>query len=470
MIGRTTQVDLALPASVPIAAFIAQVARLIEDRDPDRDSYDETTTAGGRHWTLGRLGTDPIPSHHTLIDAQVFDGELLVLSPVAIREAPALFDDVIDAVAQLSETAFPSWSISAARWAGMALGLLCVAVADWVLLTVGDEGPKTSAALLAECVGAGSGLAAYVAARRFAEDEVSAMFSVYSLLLIFVGTALLVPGPLGSPGVMLACAVTLFVAVAGYRLTGAGAMIFAAAATMLTFGLCITAVMVLWGLAPAKAGVCVVVCALLVVSLAPRVATSYARLPIPPVPTAGAAIDPSDHEPRPTLEGIGAIGATVLPSAAHLADRVREANQIQSGVVVGATAAVVAGAMVATVPVGGPRWTSAALAVTIGLVLCLRGRTFADRTQAGTLIVGGCLTLIGLACEYAQSYDHALIPAAAILLVIAMVAIGFGVVGPSTEISPVARRAGELFEYLLIVAIIPLAFWSLDIYGAARDL
>ena len=34
---------------------------------------------------------------------------------------------------------------------------------------------------------------------------------------------------------------------------------------------------------------------------------------------------------------------------------------------------------------------------------------------------------------------------------------------------PGVRRAGEIFEYLLIVTIIPLSLWMMDIYSAARN-
>ncbi len=47
---------------------------------------------------------------------------------------------------------------------------------------------------------------------------------------------------------------------------------------------------------------------LLLIGLSPRLTILLAKLPLPPVPTAGAAIDVKDIEPQPSIEGIGAIG------------------------------------------------------------------------------------------------------------------------------------------------------------------
>jgi type VII secretion integral membrane protein EccD len=206
------------------------------------------------------------------------------------------------------------------------------------------------------------------------------------------------------------------------------------------------------------------------VSLAPRLAFAMARLPIPPVPTAGGAIDPADHEQRPTIEGIGAIGATALPSAAGLERRARMANRYQSGMVLACTGLVGLGAFFAADPLYSTAWPGVALAGVLSVVLCLRGRSFADLTQAATLIAGGCATAIAVAIGVGVGDPSRALPTAVAMLVVAVLAVVFGVVGPNTETSPLIMRAGEILEYLLIVCIIPLALWVLNLYSLARDM
>ncbi|MEU7628748.1 type VII secretion integral membrane protein EccD [Nocardia sp. NPDC049220] len=467
VIGGNTQLDMGLPTSVPVGVFIGEVAALIESRNPDLSEPEEGAPVVSRHWTLARLGHEPIPPDSTLTEAEVFDGELLVLRSVRTKEVPALFDDVIDAVARLTESAFGGWNASAARWAGLVVALVA-SVQALVLLVLSSFPLGAGAVALAG--GTAACTAAVITARRYALTAVATGLSLCALVLLGPGVALLVPGRLGSPHALLACAVTLVVAAAAYRMTGVGATLFAAVATAVVFGGVAAGLIMAFDLDATKVAAGVLVAAVTFITPSAQLAGSAAKLPVPPVPTAGGAIDPADHEPRPTIEGIGAIGATALPSAAGLAERARVANQFQSGMIIGATLAAVAGAVVAADPLGSRPWQGVVLAVVAGLVLCLRGRFYADITQAGTLIGGGSLTLIALAAGLGLGSPSALIPAAAASLVLAAAAVFIGVAGPATDISPVTRRAGELLEYALIIAMIPLVVWTMDLYSAARNI
>jgi type VII secretion integral membrane protein EccD len=191
---------------------------------------------------------------------------------------------------------------------------------------------------------------------------------------------------------------------------------------------------------------------------------------VPPVPTAGGAIDPADHEPRPTIEGIGAIGATALPSAIGLGRRAKAANEYQTGVLAGCTLAAVVGAVGAADPLDGIRWQGIALAAVAAIILALRGRSFADLTQAGSLIAGGAVTYVATTAGVVLGNSDAGLVAVALLLVFAAAVVVFGIIGPHLEITPVMRRLNELFEYALIISVIPLALWIMGVYGMARGI
>lgn len=471
VIGGNTQLDVGLPANTPIAAFIDDLVKLIESRDPEPLGSEEGgTPLQPQHWTLAKLGRDMIAPNQTLNDAEIYDGELLVLRAVAAKESPALFDDVIDAVSRLTAEEFRGWSPSSARWTGLVAGAVAVLMA----LVLGAVSRGNGDDFVAPAMLLGGAVAALVAAmiakRKYADELTASVLTLCLLLLTFGGAALAVPGEIGSPHLMLGATATLLVAVVGYRVIGAGGTIVAAAVTLVALAGGAAAVRVIWDAGTVKIAAGVLITSILLLSMVPRLAAMLARLPVPPVPTAGAAIDPADHEPRPTIEGIGAIGATVLPSAHGLGQRARTANQFQTGMVIGSAVGAAFGAVVAADPLGSPRWQGIALAVVVAVILCLRGRSFADLTQATTLIAGGCVTFVSLLVLLALADPEMPLLSAGLLLAFAVGAIGFGVIGPHVEVTPVTRRFNEIFEYGLIVSIVPLVLWLMDVYSMARNI
>lgn len=471
VIGGDTQLDVGLPATVPIAGYIGELVALIESRNPDPAGSEESTgDLDAKHWTLARLGRDAIAPSRTLNEAEVYDGELLVLRSVAAKEAPALFDDVIDAVSRLTAAEFRGWNGASARWTGLVVSVLAVLAVFALLVVARGHGDPLAPAFALSGAAVAAFVAAGFAARRYRDELTATWLAADGLLLAFGGAALFVPGPLGAAHLLLGSSVLLVVAVLGYRLTGCGAAMFVATAALAIVGIGTAGVYLAWhpGLPKLAAGLVVV--GLLVVSMAPRLAAGLARLPIPPVPTAGAAIDPADHEPRPTLEGIGAIGATALPSAAGLELRAKAANRYQSGIVFACSVTTVIGAFGAADPLGAARWQGLTLAGITAVILCLRGRAFADLVQAVTLIAGGCLIAVALIAGMALGHGDTAVIAVGLLLAFAAGAAAFGVIGPHIEATPVTRRGIEIFEYLLIVAVIPLVLWIMGVYSMARNI
>ncbi|WP_024800363.1 type VII secretion integral membrane protein EccD [Nocardia sp. BMG51109] len=470
VIGRNTQVDVGLPATVPIASFISDLVRLIDSRNPDITETDEDAVPqSAQHWTLSRVGQDALSPSRSLTDAEVYDGELLVLRPVAAKEIPALFDDVIDAVSRLTSEEFRGWTATAARWLGLVLSTVSVVAVLVVLAVLRSQGDPVAPALILAVAGCVAYVAAGIVARRYDDPSTAVWLLLDGLLLLSGGAALLVPGSLSDANLLLGCTVALVAAVAGIRVIGGGATLCSAAATLGLIGLVASGVHLVWGPAVERLSAGLLVAGIIVLSMVPRLSAMLARLPIPPVPTAGAAIDPADHEPRPTIEGIGAIGATALPSAVGLGQRARLANQFQTGLVVACTVSMVLGALGAADPIGG-RWQGPVLAAVTAIILCLRGRSFADLVQATVLIAGGGLLGLALLAVVGAGRHESPTLLAGLLVVFAAGAVAFGVVGPRIEATPVIRRTIEIIEYMLIISLVPLILWIMGIYGMARDL
>ncbi|WP_280505730.1 type VII secretion integral membrane protein EccD, partial [Nocardia farcinica] len=203
VIGGNTQVDLGLPATVPIAAFISDIVELIESRNPDLTEHEEGAPLVTQHWTLARIGRDPIAPNQTLTEAEIYDGELLVLRPVAAKESPALFDDVIDAVSELTTTSFRHWSPISAAWMGLIGALVAVLAGTGLLVAARAEDAGWVIGFLPAGVGAAAMVSAVIAVRRYGASLASVLLSLHGVLLIAAAGMLFVPGPVEAPNVLL---------------------------------------------------------------------------------------------------------------------------------------------------------------------------------------------------------------------------------------------------------------------------
>jgi hypothetical protein len=86
------------------------------------------------------------------------------------------------------------------------------------------------------------------------------------------------------------------------------------------------------------------------------------------------------------------------------------------------------------------------------------------------MLIAGLVTLAGVITSIYAGMDHLsrLVAVPGILVVVA--AFGFGLAAVQRGRSPRAGRLLDIVEVLLIVAIIPLAFWASGLYEWARSL
>ncbi|SIR79047.1 type VII secretion integral membrane protein EccD [Williamsia sterculiae] len=468
VLGGHTQLDVGLPASVPVAALIPDLVALIESRDPDHSDPDARPQEIRDRWTLARIGGSPIAPSRSLLEAGVRDGDLLVLRPVSAQESPVLFDDVIDAVARLTDSRFPGWTAAGARVVGLVFAVVAAVLAGVVLCRV--PGSAVWPVFAAAGLTVGFVTAATVVSRWYRDRVTAAILSLCAMPPAFATGMLIPPGPLGAPHLATGCAVTLLVAVLSYRITTTGTLVHAAVATtMVLFGVA-ALVQAIWSVGTVDVGTGLAVAGILTIALAPRLTIALARLPLPPVPSAGAPIDPVDREPRPAIEGIGAIGAMALPSAAALERRAYAATQYHTGILAGAAVASSGGALLCVLTGARFDWRAGLFALIIGIVLCLRGRSHDDLAQACTLIGAGAVTVLAMFVGVAATRSYMAPAAFAVLAATAVIALLVGVVAPHQEFSPVLRRTAELAEYALIAVIVPLGFWIMDLYGVLRNL
>jgi hypothetical protein len=106
----------------------------------------------------------------------------------------------------------------------------------------------------------------------------------------------------------------------------------------------------------------------------------------------------------------------------------------------------------------------------LGLVLLTRARTFSTVSQRVPLMVGGVvgLGLLGVVLFRGGGVLVRLGGVLPVLVVVAAVAMGYGLAMAGKRVSPVWSRALDLVEVLLIVAVVPLAMWVCGLYGWIR--
>lgn len=456
VLARSVQIDLALPVDVPIALLVPGIVEMVGSRGGDETS--------GMRWVLSKVGRPPLDGTLTLNDADVRDGELLVLG-AADSPAPApLFDDVMHAVANAGGAGVGRWSTGTARAVGFGIASVAVALACLALVRVplheGDEFVgSVELAGIASAVAVVLLLTGTITGRLRPRDTTGVFLSGCAVPLIFTAGVLFVPGAIGAAHVLLGAAAAGATAILAARLGGHGAAPFTGIATASVVAVLAASILLFTEASVVAVGAGTAVLALIGLATAPRVSMMQSRLPLPPVPTAGAPLDESGEDDH--------------ASAADLDAMSQRARQYLTGLVGAAGAVAAAGATMTAFGHGSISdiyWPGTALALLVAAVLILRGRTFAEVQHAVPLVASGAAIVLVMVAALGSSAAHSVLLAVATALGVAVVAVLFGSFVPMREYSPVLRRAAELAEYAVIAAIIPIACWVCGLYAAMRAL
>ncbi|ODR21843.1 type VII secretion integral membrane protein EccD [Mycolicibacterium porcinum] len=449
VVGGRTQLDVALPADVPVAAFLPELARLIKSRDDERSDDLADRDERRTFWELSReerAGAGVLPPDRTLREAGVKNGELLRLSARQALTPPALYDDVVDAAARLNRASYAAWSATAARMMAFAGLWLCAAV--WVVLLLA---PALSAHRAVVLVAAALMLVTLVAGAALVRRVLgrSDIAAAAGPPVIAVGTAAAwVPAaPHGAVGFAAACAILLGLTVICHRVIAAGHWTYVAAAVLLGFGTAAFGARALGVPALAVATVTAVVAVFACLAV-PVLTAKLDQYPVASV-VASRGDDPFTASVAAVKPG------TPMPSAEQVWDRVHAAVLTRSGLLAGAAAtALVGAAVVMRLDTG---WAAFAFAVGCGAVLALNSRRAATWPErAGLAVPAGALVLA--VCVQAQTGAWPLQLTGVVVL--AALAVG-GVAAPYLRR---IRSAAGYLEYLAVAAVIPLALWPLGLY------
>ena len=461
ILAKHTQVDMAIPVDVPVALVIPSVVDMVAQHSRQNDFDNSGEQFQPAEWVLARVGRPPFSNSLSLGEQGVRDGELLMLES-ADHVAPApLFDDIMYNVAIADADHFRAWSPTVARITGSVIAVLAMLAGCAGLLTAPDALPGYVTGAVAAFITILLVVAATVMSRMYGDRSTALVLGGCALPAAFAAGMLLVPDQYSWANILLGAVFVGATSILTWRVSGVGLALFIGASTLSAFAVPAALVGLLTSQPTKAIGAVVAAVALGALSLAPRLSMFLSKLPLPPVPSPGTPIDPTEDDPD---------DQRALPTMAVLRAKSERARLYLGGLVTATTLITIIGALAATDPTSGsPYWPGVALAMVSAAVLLFRSRTYAGAEQAVVLLTGGAVILLAIMIAAALTVEQplAVFGAAMVMLIGALI---LGLIVPNQSATPPMRRAVELLEYAFVAAVAPLVFWVAELYSLIRSL
>jgi type VII secretion integral membrane protein EccD len=475
--GRQT--DMALPATETVATLAADVLReLLEPGQLVRSPDGRDMITPGKV-VLKTVGGTVLNRGQSLTDQGVKDGDLLVLD---VEDAEVSFTPVIEnassAIAQFNAQRFTSVTPqTAVTFSGVAAGVGAVVAVGllinaWRLSVAAHQHwplpalvPALAAAGLAVVLLAGATLVWW---RRRAAVVANGLW-LGSVIAGIAAAFMAVPGSAGAWHVVFAAAIAAVLALMLWRLSPAPRGVVAWL-TLVAGGVFVIAGLHGVGLQLTYLWIGALFGALLVLKSTESLAQLLARVPMPPFPTVTGKLVFDDAE-EIAAEALVAAETEGTPSVAELEAAAAAANTYQQAIVAATVPFFVFGAA-GSVTVGHGRWWLTTVYVLIlAAVLVFRGRSFADRATAVTVVATAFGMCVALGLKYALcSYEPWMsLLSAALVLLLGLSAVLVAAVVPQRVFSAPFRKVVEWLDYALQVLIPPLVFWLLNLYFLTRN-
>jgi len=425
----TRRADLGIPGSIPVAEIIPDLARELGVLEPHSASLG---------YRLLRADGSPVESDRSLAAQGIEDGSVLALEPNR-ADGDKVYDDVVEAVADLVETQFTPWT--AANSAGTAVGASVVLflAAAYALFTARDSGILI-AALSGVCALLLVGAAAVLAHVR---KQPSAAVALALTAVVYAGVSGFASVPdaaLWGEGLLYAGAGVAVVGVLGAVAVTRHQLLVAATAAvgvaMITLGA--LSHYVGWSLTTVAAATFIV--AALVGNVLPWVGISTSRL--------------TTHPPKSDLE--------IFEDVPEV-EREEVRRQVAAGheliVALGVASAAV---MILCTPQLVAAGASGAMLTFVGFVATLL-RTRHSRTRITVLIamIGGITGLAVASVSAAQTHPDWRPLLALGLAGAAAVVVALALVLPRTRVQ--LGRIADAIEGVALVALFPLAAFAVGL-------
>nr|WP_246497472.1 type VII secretion integral membrane protein EccD [Sphaerisporangium rubeum] len=441
------RVDLAVPSDLPLAHVLPGMLGAAGETGDD-PAY---VSSG---WVLQRVGGRPLDVDSGLGSLGVRDGEVLYLVPRASELPEAVFDDVADTIATAVKERAGRWRERHTRATGLGAAIAFL-LAGALALTV--AGPPWQPAAIVCGVAAlllTGGAAAL--SRAFGDAGAGAAIGYTALPYAFLA-GMFAPARdvgllwFGAPSVLAGFAMTALAAtVAGWAVAEGLPGYFGVVVASLAGAAGSAAVMV-WDVPVPGAAAAVATVVLACTPLIPALSFRLARLPLPAAPANAEELRADTGE----LDG---------PDVKR---RAVEAERFATGLTAGVALVAFAGEVLL---LGADGWAARATHVVLALALLVRARVFLGVGQRLWLIAAGTAGLVLFLVAVGLTGQKAALLIAPALLVAGAVATGAGLFLSTERPTPFWGRAGDVLEFVLVMALFPLTLAVLDVYSWVRGL
>lgn len=456
------------PASVPVEVFIDNIVELLNDGLKRRGL---NGLEPGLGYELHRANGTRLDVTKTLDELGVEDGATLVLVPSVEGDSfEPQYESLSTGLARIGKRLFEPVTVETA--AHTELAILAMIAATVLGLGLRNRVPVDSLvpSVVTGAVGLLSAGGAGVVWRWWPHRR--DMFDGFAWLavpLLAGSIALAAPGRLGSAHLFIAA---LAVGVLTCGIAAGTRRHIKAAATVVT--LCslggVVAAVRMWRPVPAQwLGMCTLIALLFLLTLAPTIALWNARIRPPYFGSVtgrdlfrrgvGLPVDAVS----PVDEGGEEVNPDTTPRGVQIAAAAVLANNVLTGICVGAGLTLPAAVWATLMPGRGHSVAALVLAGLFVLIFISRGRAFADKHQAVALVCGAAAAVSVGVIKYVL---HEPAESGASLLWAAVALGGFGGAGlaaallvPITRFTPLVRMIAEWLEIVAIIAALPLAAW-----------
>ncbi|MGO9929017.1 MAG: type VII secretion integral membrane protein EccD [Mycobacterium sp.] len=457
------------PASVPIEAFIDNVVELLND-ELKRRGLDGLESGVG--YELHKANGVRLDVTKTLDELGVEDGATLALVPAVQGESfEPQYESLSTGLARVGKKLFEPVTVRTA--AHTALVILAMVFATMLGLAVRQR-ISTDSWVPSIVTGVMGLLAAGGAGTvwRWWPDRGDMVDGLgwLALPLLTASFASAAPGHLGSAQVFIAALAGAVLTCGLAAATGRHANVAATAVTLCGLGGTVAAARMWWAIPAQWLGMCTLVALLLLLTMAPTIALWVAgirppyfgsitgrdlfrRSPGLPADAVSPVDEAADEEVNPDT----------TPRGAQIAEAAIRANNVLTGICVGAGLTLPA-AVWATLMPGRDRSTAAAaLAGLFVLIFIGRGRAFADKRQAIALVCGAaaatCVGVVKYVVHEPASSGYAVLWGALALAAFGAAGLLAALLVPITRFTPLVRMTAEWVEIAAIIAALPLAAW-----------